>query len=188
MRNAGAYCGQQTPNASISQNFILYFLVRICYMFSASKSRGECDVCLCTTSGLAKAMLLRGGDFRNIVRSNTCLNRKARHPAAAFFLKVLKLCTDLDRTLLYILILRTSIKFAQDSKTLALGVSFAQPCSSAGHTIPAYRSHLDTTIQLVRFHKKQIDEMRCKLDSTENPRSFEKYPTLKAQNDFSRKK
>jgi len=27
------------------------------------------------------------------------------------------------------------------------------------------------------FHNKKFDEMRCKLDSTENPRSFEKYPT-----------
>jgi len=27
------------------------------------------------------------------------------------------------------------------------------------------------------MHNKKIDEMRCKLDSTENPRSFEKYPT-----------
>jgi len=157
-------------------------------MFSVSKSRGESDLCLCTISGLAKAMSLRVGDLRHILRSNTFLNRKARHPATAFFLKALKLCKDLDRTLLYILILRTSIQFAQDNKTLALGVCFPQPCSSAGHTIPAYRSRLDTTIQLVRFHKKQIDEMRCELDSTENPRSFEKYPTLKAQNNFPRKK
>jgi len=28
-----------------------------------------------------------------------------------------------------------------------------------------------------RFHLKKFDEMRCKLDSTENPRSFEIYPT-----------
>ena len=28
-----------------------------------------------------------------------------------------------------------------------------------------------------RFHNKNFDEIRCKLDSTENPRSFEKYPT-----------
>jgi len=28
-----------------------------------------------------------------------------------------------------------------------------------------------------RFHNRNFDEIRCKLDSTENPRSFEKYPT-----------
>jgi len=33
------------------------------------------------------------------------------------------------------------------------------------------------TPQSFRFHNKNFDEMRCKLDSTENPRSFEKYPT-----------
>jgi len=34
-----------------------------------------------------------------------------------------------------------------------------------------------TTDESFRFHKQKLDEMRCKLDSTENPRSFEKYPT-----------
>jgi len=34
-----------------------------------------------------------------------------------------------------------------------------------------------TKLPTFRFHNKKIDEMRCKLDSTENPRSFEKYPT-----------
>jgi len=34
-----------------------------------------------------------------------------------------------------------------------------------------------TTDESFRFHNKEFDEMRCKLDSTENPRSFDKYPT-----------
>jgi len=34
-----------------------------------------------------------------------------------------------------------------------------------------------TTDESFRFHNKKIDEIRCKLDATENPRSFEKYPT-----------
>ena len=34
-----------------------------------------------------------------------------------------------------------------------------------------------TTDESFRFHNKHFDEMCCKLDSTENPRSFEKYPT-----------
>jgi len=33
-----------------------------------------------------------------------------------------------------------------------------------------------TTDESFRFHNQRFDEMRCKLDSTENPRSFEKYP------------
>jgi len=36
-----------------------------------------------------------------------------------------------------------------------------------------------TTEQFVRFHKKDFDEMQLsKLDSTENPCSFNEYPTL----------
>jgi len=31
--------------------------------------------------------------------------------------------------------------------------------------------------KLFCFQKKQFDKMRFKLDSTENPHSFEKYPT-----------
>jgi len=34
-----------------------------------------------------------------------------------------------------------------------------------------------TTGALFRFHKNKFDEMPCKPNSTENPRSFEKYPT-----------
>jgi len=34
-----------------------------------------------------------------------------------------------------------------------------------------------TTDESFRFHNKIIDEMRCKLDLIENPRSFGKYPT-----------
>ena len=34
-----------------------------------------------------------------------------------------------------------------------------------------------TADQLIRFHKNKLDEMLCKLDSTENPPSLEKYPT-----------
>ena len=32
-------------------------------------------------------------------------------------------------------------------------------------------------IRIVSLPQQKIDEMRCKLDFTENPHSFEKYPT-----------
>ena len=35
-----------------------------------------------------------------------------------------------------------------------------------------------TTDESFRFHNNDCDEMPCKLDSTENPRSFERYATL----------
>jgi len=34
-----------------------------------------------------------------------------------------------------------------------------------------------TNDESFRLHSKKFDEMRCELDSTENPRSLEKYPT-----------
>ena len=52
-----------------------------------------------------------------------------------------------------------------------------QLCSSAGRRIAASRSVYKTTDESFRFHNQNFDEMRCKLDSTENPRSIEKYPT-----------
>ena len=37
---------------------------------------------------------------------------------------------------------------------------------------------LQSLLHACQHRIKKFDEMRCKLDSTENPRSFEKYPTL----------
>ena len=69
----------------------------------------------------------------------------------------------------------TYSRFVRNINFLALGVCFPQPCLSAG------RRHQDhvykTTEESLSFHNKIFDEMCCKLDSTENPRSFEKYPT-----------
>jgi len=43
-----------------------------------------------------------------------------------------------------------------------------------------HQSHVyKITDESFRFHNKTFDEIRCKLDSTENPRSSEKYPTLR---------
>jgi len=91
-------------------------------------------------------------------------------------------CTDLGLSLLYILMLGTYSKFARKHNFLALGVCFPQPCSSAarlaaGPSLP-HQDHVHkTTDKSIRFHNQKFGEMRCKLDSTENPRSFEKYPT-----------
>ena len=44
--------------------------------------------------------------------------------------------------------------------------------------LPRQENVYSTTDESFRFHNKKINEMRCKLrlDFTENPRSFEKYP------------
>jgi len=95
----------------------------------------------------------------------------SRHCAAVFFLQMHKKCTDLDLSLLYISSLGIYSKFARKRNFLALGVCFPQPCSSAGRRFAASRSRLQNYQRIV--HDKHFDEMRCKLDSTENQRSFD---------------
>ena len=56
------------------------------------------------------------------------------HSAAVLQTQVPKLCTDLDLSLLYILISGTYSKFAWKNNFLAVGVCFLQPCSSEGRT------------------------------------------------------
>jgi len=119
-------CGKQTPSSRIiffckRWALAFYVCVRICYMFPIPKCRGESDLVLCTTSGLAKRIRLRGADFQ----LKTYLAVKiagSRHCAAALFLQVPKLCTDLDRTLLYILILRTHTKFVRENMYICINV------------------------------------------------------------------
>jgi len=54
---------------------------------------------------------------------------------------------------------------------------FPPPCSSAAACL-RYQDHVYiTTNELFRFHNDELDKMPCKLDSTENPCLFEKYPT-----------
>ena len=88
--------------------------------------------------------------------------------------QVPKLCTALDLSLLYILIFETYCEFARKNHFLALGVCFPQPCSSA---LPRQDHVYKSTDESFRFHSKNVDEIRYKLESTENLRSFEKYPT-----------
>jgi len=63
-----------------------------------------------------------------------------------------KLCTDLDLSLLYILIIGKYSKFARKNNFLALGVCFPQPCSSAGRRFVASRSR-------VQYYRRIIDSL-----------------------------
>jgi len=100
-----------------------------------------------------------------------------RHCATVLQTQVPTLCTDLNLGLLYILIYGIYSKFTRENNFLALGVCFPQPCSSAGRRFAESRPRLQNYRRIVSFPQQFFDEMRCKLDSTENPRSFEKYPT-----------
>jgi len=110
----------------------------------------------------------------------TCLATKkfrSRHYAAAFFLQVPKLCTDLDWILFYVLISRTYTKFLWKNKIAALVVCLPQPCSSADRRFDASRSRLQYCRRTVSFPQPKLDEMRRKLDPTENLRLLEEYRT-----------
>jgi len=106
----------------------------------------------------------------------------SRHCAAVLQTQVPKLCTDLDLSAFYILILGTTSKFTRKNNFLAIGVRFPQPCSSGLRALAAClprQDHVYSTTdesESFRFHNEKFDEMRCELDSTENPCSFEKYP------------
>ena len=69
------------------------------------------------------------------------------------------MCTDLDHSLLFILILGTYSKFARNNLFLALGVCFPQPCSSAGSRFARSRSRLQYYWRISSFSPKK--SMKC---------------------------
>ena len=83
----------------------------------------------------------------------------------AFSLQVLKSCTDLDPTLLYISTLETHRKFVRKNKMLALGVCLPQPGLSAGRWFAVSRSRLNYYEQFVSWWYE-----RC-LSITESPKT-----------------
>jgi len=50
-------------------------------------------------------------------------------------------------------------------------------CNFFPRMAPQFFCHHHSPSNLAESHNKKLDELRCKLDPTENPRSFEKYPT-----------
>ena len=98
------------------------------------------------------------------------------HCEVVLFSQVPKKRTDLDLSLIYIMISGTYSKFTRKNNFLALGVYFPLPWSSAGRRFAASRSRLQYYQRIVLFPQQKF-EMRCKIDSTENPPSFKKYPT-----------
>jgi len=65
-------CGQRSSRAAESKRQALgnYFSERICYMFLISKCRGDQDLGLCTTSGLAFGEPQRNDKFRFFLHRN----------------------------------------------------------------------------------------------------------------------
>jgi len=85
--NSNVILTRQTSSMAAGSRYraqAFVFCIQIWYMFPVSKCRGESDLGLCTTSGLAQTMPLPGGDFRQILRPNTFFNRKS--PSSSRFL------------------------------------------------------------------------------------------------------
>ena len=122
-------CGQRSSKTAESKCWALgnYFFERICYMFRMSKCRGDSDLGLCATSGLAFGEPRRNDKIRFFLPRNTFFSW-SRHWASVLQTQVPKLCRDLDFGLLYILILGTYSKFARKNNFLALGFCFPQLC------------------------------------------------------------
>jgi len=55
--------------------------------------------------------------------------------------------------------------------------AFCSPARVLAAGLPRQDHVYKTTDESFRFHNKNFDEMRWKLDFTENPRLFKKYPT-----------
>jgi len=72
-------CGQRSSKAAESKHRALgnYFFERIWYMLLMSKFRGDSDLGLCTTSGLAFGEPQRNDKIRFFLRRNTFFPRKS---------------------------------------------------------------------------------------------------------------
>jgi len=155
----------------------IHFSVRICHVFPTSKCRGEQEPGLCIFWVLVYGEPLRIGDFRKKKRvwphgkseSAIWLHGKLES------VRPLGLCTQRLWVSSTFLIRGIFTKFAWKNSFLALSVCFAQTCSSAGRMFAASRSR--SNYHQLRFHNIEFDEIPCKLDSTRNLSSFEKYPT-----------
>jgi len=119
------------------------------------------------TRGLVSIFLLVFGHFlqeflvfckKNYAKFRFFLRAKhvffeSRYCAAVLFSQVPQKCTDLDLSLLYILVSGTyhHSKFSGKNNFLAPGVCFPQPCSSAGRRFAASRSRLQNYRRFVSF-------------------------------------
>ena len=150
-------CHQRSNSWGKRKALAFYFFVRTWYVFLISKFQlrsirnfGTCNkqfVCAVVTS-----------DYKT--RSAARFVASCHH-AAALFLQVSKLCTNLDQTLLYILIYGTYSKFVWTKKMPAPGICFPQSSSSAGRIFASWRSCLDHVIPTNCFFSTRTRSTKC---------------------------
>jgi len=122
---------------------------------------------------LAIALLLNA-KFRFFLWAKHVFFRKSQLRRSSLFASTQKVYRPRSQSPLHFVHVANSLT-DDENKFLALGVCFLQPCSSAGRSFAASESRLHSTDDLIRFHNGEFDEMPCKLDSTENLCSSEKY-------------
>ena len=83
------------------------------------------------------------------------------HCAAVFFSQVPNKCTDLDLSLLDMLILGTYSEFARTYNFLALGICFPHPWSSAGRRFAVSRSCLQYYWWILLFPQQKNRLREC---------------------------
>ena len=159
-------CGQRSSwVAGVKhQAQAFYFFIRIGYLFLLSICRGESDLRLFETSGLAKKTQFRTANFQ----FKNVFGRKIRHKlalhsrilfASTEITPVRRPRSDSPSLLHFRLMLRTHTKYMCKNKRLALGVCFSQPCSSAGRKFAASRSRLNHYQTIGSFPQGQIQWM-----------------------------
>jgi len=150
-------CGQRSSRAAESKRRALenYFPEQICCMFLMSKCRGDWDLGRCTF-------------FVSLRKENCCAMAASEqkrvspawkigiwHCAAVFFSQIPKKCTDLDFSLLCILILWTYCKFARVINFQRPAFAFRRPARVLV-CAPASRSRLQNYRRIVSFPQQKI--------------------------------
>ena len=135
------------------------FFERICYMFLISKCRGDWDLGGCTFWLHAKREPLRNAKFRFFLLAKHVFFWKSPLRSGSFFASTQKEHRPRSQSPLHF-----EIRYSSPARALAAG-------------LPRQDHVYSTTDESFRLHNTKFDEIRCKIDSTKNLCSFEKYTT-----------
>ena len=146
-------------------------------MFLISTCRGDQNLGLCTTSVLAFGEPQRNGKIRFFLRQNTFFPRILPSRCGCPNASTEVVHSPRSRSPLHFDIRNTSANSLGKIISNRSAFAFRSSARALAEGLPRQDHVCKTTNESFRFHNKNFGEIRCKLDSTENPRSFEKYPT-----------
>jgi len=172
-------CGQRSSRAAESKHRALGndFPERIRYMFLISKCRGDRDLGLRTTSVHAFGEPQINGKIQFFLCQNTFFPRKLPLRIGSPHASTKVVHRPRSQSPLHFHI--RNIWQIRPEKIISnrLAFAFRSPARALVAGLPRQDHVYITTDESFRFHSQKFDEMRCKLDSAENLRSFKKYPT-----------